>query len=297
MKTNRVRAVPARMLVGRTPACSLRFEDRHISGEHAALIWTGTGWEVRDLGSRNGTFVDGDRLQPGVPQLLGPGTRIAFGHEDDPWELVDTSPPSALAEAVPSGELRTATSGILVLPDEQNPEVVIYADREGRWVAEIGDEPARPLEDQEVVQAGEQAWRIRVPATQEGTAAVDTGPSIENISLRFAVSRNEEHVEITIMHRGKEIVLEAREHSYTLLTLARARIDEADLPESEQGWVDRDQLLKMLGLDANALNVAIYRARGQLSSVGVQGAAGVVEVRRGQRRIGLDPSRLEVVPL
>jgi hypothetical protein len=53
----------------------------------------------------------------------------------------------------------------------------------------------------------------------------------------------------------------------------------------------------MLGLDSNSLNVAIYRARRQLQAIGVDGAASLVEVRRGQRRIGISAERLEVVPL
>ena len=128
----------------------------------------------------------------------------------------------------------------------------------------------------------------------EGTAAVDTGPRLDTISLRFEVSRDEEHTTITTVHRGVETRLEEREHGYVLLTLARARLADREHPAAEQGWIDRERLLKMLAMDANALNVAIYRARGQLAAAGVDGAAGVVEVRRGQRRLGVDPSRLEV---
>ena len=81
-------------------------------------------------------------------------------------------------------------------------------------------------------------------------------------------------------------------------TIAEANSDPRfTLPLAEQGWLERDQLLKMLGVDSNALNVAIYRARGQLGAGGIDGAAGVVEVRRGQRRIGIEPDRMEVVPL
>jgi hypothetical protein len=50
----------------------------------------------------------------------------------------------------------------------------------------------------------------------------------------------------------------------------------------------------MLRVDGNALNVAIFRARSQLGAAGVCGAVGIVEVRRGQRRIGVEPDRLEV---
>jgi FHA domain-containing protein len=38
-----------------------------VSREHAELRRTDTGWTVRDLGSRNGTFVDGLRAEAAVP--------------------------------------------------------------------------------------------------------------------------------------------------------------------------------------------------------------------------------------
>lgn len=297
LETNEVRPVPARLLVGRGSVCSLRLPEIHVSGEHASLVWTGSRWEIRDLGSRNGTFVDGERVAPGQPRTLQAGARLGFGLPEAQWVFVDAGPPSALAEAIGTDRIHTAHGGILALPDESHPEVVIYADRRGAWVREQDEGGLHAVQDQEVVQAGGHSWRIRVPASQEGTATLEAHPSIDTISLRFAVSLDEEHVEVTVLHRGTEIRLEPREHGYTLLTLARQRLEDQDHPPSEQGWLDRDTLLRMLGLDSNALNVAIYRARGQLSAAGVEGAAGVVEVRRGQRRIGLEPERLEVVRL
>ena len=57
-------------------------------------------------------------------------------------------------------------------------------------------------------------------------------------------------------------------------------------------WNDR--LQKMLGIDSNALNVGIFRARGQIASCGVAGGSGIVEVRRGQRRIGLTTEQIDI---
>ncbi|MBW2256209.1 MAG: FHA domain-containing protein [Deltaproteobacteria bacterium] len=295
--TNEIRPVPARMLVGRGSVCSLRLAELHVSGEHASVVWTGSLWEIRDLGSRNGTFVDGERVAPNQPKTLRAGAKLGFGVPEAQWVVVDAGPPSALAEAIGTEEIRTAHGGILALPDEAHPEAVIYADRRGAWVMESDEGGVHTVRDQEVVQAGGRPWRIRVPGSQEGTATVEARPSIDTIALRFAVSLDEEHVEVTVLHRGAEIRLEPREHGYALLTLARNRLEDRAHPPSEQGWIDRDTLLRMLGLDSNALNVAIYRARGQLSASGVEGAAGLVEVRRGQRRIGLEPERLEVVRL
>lgn len=285
--------MPGRALVGRAGSCTLRLQERHVSGEHASLTWRDGRWEVRDLGSRNGTFVDGTRLEPGQPAPLRAGSRLAFGRQGDVWILEDATAPGVQAVDLQTGQVHTAHDGLLALPDEEHLVVAVHEDARGRWMAEQ-DGDATPVTDGQVLTAGSQAWRISLPSQLQGTAQVDHGPRIDTISLRLEVSMDEEHVSMVVLHQGLEMPLEAREHAYAILTLARARLEEADLPLSEQGWVDRDELLRMLAVDAGALNVAIYRARGQLSAAGVEGAAGLVEVRRGQRRIGLEPARLEV---
>jgi len=275
----------------------MQLGDPRVSGEHATILWSGGRWVIRDLGSRNGTFVDGGRIAAGEAARLVAGAKLGFGGPDDLWELVDAGPPSALAEDLASGAHVLAEDGILALPDADAPEVLIYDSGRGGWTLEQSGETTEAITDGHVVRVSERSFRIRLPAALEGTATVEAGPRIDTIRLRFAVSRDEEHVIVTVLHRGREIVLEEREHGYILLTLARARIADREEPLSEQGWIDRERLLKMIQLDPNALNVAIYRARGQLTAAGVEGAAAVVDVRRGQRRLGLEPDRIEVVPL
>jgi DNA-binding NtrC family response regulator len=51
-----------RVLVGQSPACAVRLEDRTVSRRHAALEPAGSGLRVTDLGSTNGTFVEGIRV-------------------------------------------------------------------------------------------------------------------------------------------------------------------------------------------------------------------------------------------
>ena len=253
-------------------------------------------WELRDLGSRNGTWVDGRRLQPGEVVGLGPGSRLGFGRDDDVWVLEDDGAPTAVAEAIGSGEVRTAEHGVLVLPDDDHPEVVLSVDATGRWWLEQGD-VAKPLTGELVVHTSSAAWRVTPPLPDDHTAGVSLSRVLDAVKLRFGVSRDEEHVRVTVVSRGEEIQLEEREHWYTLLILARLRLGDAAEPSSEQGWIERDELLRMLSLDSNGLNVAIYRARRQLQAAGIEGAAALVEVRRGQRRMGMAVERLEVVPL
>lgn len=48
--------------LGRLPGSPLAFEEPEVSYRHAALRLAGTTWEVMDLGSTNGTTLDGERL-------------------------------------------------------------------------------------------------------------------------------------------------------------------------------------------------------------------------------------------
>jgi DNA-binding NtrC family response regulator len=52
-------ALPTSALVGQGPACELRLSDRQVSRRHASLEVVGRRLRIVDLGSTNGTFVDG----------------------------------------------------------------------------------------------------------------------------------------------------------------------------------------------------------------------------------------------
>ena len=66
-----------------TPDVDLTFDDREnnvISRRHARIIVHGDGHEIEDLGSTNGTRVNGIRLQIGQQVPLRPGDRVALGY-------------------------------------------------------------------------------------------------------------------------------------------------------------------------------------------------------------------------
>lgn len=296
LQTRAALPLAARLVVGRATTAALRVQDKRVSGEHATLRWTGSNWEIRDLGSRNGTFVDGNRVGAGESASLSLGSKLSFGDPAAQYELADAGAPGAVARDIRSGALIGAIDGLLGLPSAEQPDLVVYCDLSGVWLAEAGDE-RREVTDGDVVEIGGHAFSLSVPEFADQTATVESGSTLDAVMLRFGVSLDEEHVQLTVIHRGHRDPLEPREHGYVLLTLARKRLEDRALPFAEQGWIDRDRLLRMLQLDANGLNVAIYRARGQLASAGIDNAVGIVEVRRGQRRIGIEPDRLEVGPL
>ena len=50
---------PSRALVGKSPVCAVRLDDREVSRRHAALAVVGRALQIVDLGSTNGTTVNG----------------------------------------------------------------------------------------------------------------------------------------------------------------------------------------------------------------------------------------------
>lgn len=68
-----------RIGIGRLPNNQIVFEDVQISGLHAEIVPTPYAVLLIDLGSRNGTFVNGHRLMPDVPYTLRSGDKIRVG--------------------------------------------------------------------------------------------------------------------------------------------------------------------------------------------------------------------------
>ncbi len=63
-------------IIGRSIESDLILRDRTVSRRHAAICRTKRGWKIKDLGSANGTYVNGRRTSE---SSIGPGDIVVVG--------------------------------------------------------------------------------------------------------------------------------------------------------------------------------------------------------------------------
>ncbi|MEM9452586.1 MAG: FHA domain-containing protein [Myxococcota bacterium] len=285
-----------RTLIGRSQSCHIRLSSLHASSVHAELVWDGLRWFVHDLGSRNGTQVDGQRLSPERPVALAAGSEVMLGSEEERFVLLDGSIPSLVATA-DDGTILSAVDGRLHLPATDPSELRIFERAGGHWQLETTDEH-RPLIHQERLQVGEMGWCIHLPGASKTTEPHnDTPMRVDAIALGFRVSRNDKYMEIQVMHGTQSVRLKSRAHDMFLLTLARARLADqqrSDLDPAEHGWVDRRELIRSLQADRGLINLWIHRARRDFANIGVIDAIRIIERREVAEQVRLGISSVVV---
>jgi len=104
--------------VGRDPACELPLDGScdGVSWHHARIDATPRGFVLQDLGSRNGTFVNDQRIA--APTLLQPGDAIRLGQRGPELKLttLNVTPPDTSTDGTV-----TAQSGLHAAPVPAGP--------------------------------------------------------------------------------------------------------------------------------------------------------------------------------
>ncbi|HTW93371.1 MAG TPA: FHA domain-containing protein [Tepidisphaeraceae bacterium] len=128
-------------VIGRREDCDLRIPLGDISRKHCRLIKDGDSLRVEDLGSSNGTYHNGSRIQKEA--ILAPGDQIQVGSvrfvvqiDGVPSDEDLQAPPAAARAASPEGEDVTE-----MVPDD---ELASEAASEINDAEEDGAPPSRP---------------------------------------------------------------------------------------------------------------------------------------------------------
>jgi predicted component of type VI protein secretion system len=96
-----------KFLIGRAKECALRAGSDAISRQHCAITRHETHYTVRDLGSRNGTYVNGERISTEVPLKAGNELSVGplkFRVDAIAEKAVETSPAPAVPKLAPAAK-------------------------------------------------------------------------------------------------------------------------------------------------------------------------------------------------
>jgi len=284
-------------LVGRGPQCALRLEAAYVSAQHALLRWDGRSWEIIDRGSRNGTQLNGMSLEPGRAYRLLKDAQILFGHTDERWTLVSAEEPQTMAVALDSGQALLASQGLIALPSSNQPLSTLYLDHDGVWKLERESGETEPIIDGQIIECDGRKFRFCCPTSTSATETVSLSPNAVAPTLVFAVSSDEDFVELTLQYADRKVSLGSRSHNYLLLTLARQMVADraANLPEASCGWMDKEVLADGFKTTPQQVDGEVFRIRKHFAQHGLPESVSIIErrPRTKQIRLGLGAVRIE----
>ncbi len=290
--------------IGRASTNDLVLSEARVSQFHASLAWTSQGvWELRDLGSSNGSFVDGVRLGAGDRKTLSANAGLSFGAPGAEWSLIDVRRPLPEARELATGTRHVGTPHLLSVT-KAGTTVDIFEEGRGNWVIE-SDGVLRDLRNDEIIELGGTRFLVALPLpiseTEDAPGAAPERAAelpLAETTLTFLVSADLETIELQVTWSGRRWVCQ-KAYVRALLSLAEARLRDAgasSVRTHERGWVYGDELCTLASYESVArLNVEVHRARSEFAREGVPGAPAIVQRRRGTGQLRIGTDRIEVV--
>jgi len=311
----------ARLCVGRHPANGLVLAHEGASRHHAVIERDEDGWVVRDLGSKNGTSVDGRpvvgacRVRPG--QVLsfggGPGWRLVLAEET----RAPTSPPTWTAAEAPARLCLREEDGVALVwtdrlltvgRDPSNTVVVDHARVSGhhavielsggRWcLRDLGSRNGTTVDGRRVEGWCElgQGSRVQFGGGSHWVVTWASGPAGRTAPARTEADPLPPELHLTLAWDGEDGLIQV-EHGAQSWTepAGQTFLLLWELAATPGAWVE-DEALKAALWGASAgrrarttLHTAIYNARRLFVRHGLP--AGLVEkdpTHRGRTRLAL----------
>lgn len=284
-------------VVGRSPDSDMVIPRPSVSSRHAVFTWVGEAWRIRDLGSRNGTYLNGRLLQAAEWVEIASGDEIAFAETDEAWTVIDTHPPPptlTLPDGTPASPL-VEEGGMFYLQGADVPPWILLFSK-GKWQIEYASGICHPVDNDELVEVDGQSCYVQLPSASIATRDALRPPvetTLENAFLTLYVSSNEETAAVEVRIGPNKVISGHKTHLYLLAYLARLRL----VPSAggTDGWVENAVVVRDLQLTCPMqLSVHVHRCRSELAFA-LSNAAGVIDrSRRGLMRISVPPERLLV---
>lgn len=218
-----------RLVVGRGAEAHIRLDpdrDLAVSGMHAELRKIGDRWIVRDLDSRNGTFLNGRRIEE--PTALEAGDTLRFGADGPEARFVLGASVTAQVRARTARETRTlrrvaALLGVLVLVALATLAVV----QRDRILWEAEREELHATVDS-LLEQEERAARLADELQALDRELERSRAEVENIRARVAASDGTEDAEMDALRAELDEAQRALARQQMAANLDFARIEDGN---------------------------------------------------------------------
>jgi pSer/pThr/pTyr-binding forkhead associated (FHA) protein len=280
-----VRVCNVALQIGRDPTNDLVLADPMVSAQHA-LLWVQDGaLRVRDLGSRNGTFVDEVRVEGSV--VVPDGAEVRFGPDARARAVkisdTDITAEGLVVEDVATGVCTALASDRLNIGSGPDADLVlptaplrlatlIVHDGGEVWVGTEDDE--HPVEVGEPFSVGGREFVIRPGDTLRAPTQGPRGERYPYALTATLTGPTGPAATIRNVQTGQTYRIDAENRAVLLYLLTRRVVQdrEAGLPQRDLGWLtDDDVRTGVWGRGAsedNKLHVLIYRLRNELQKAG-----------------------------
>jgi len=273
--------------VGRGRDADISLVDPSVSTDHARIWCEGDRVLLRDLGSRNGTFLNEQRITATVE--VADDDEVRLGGETClrirvlggvPRQVTD------LALVQVDAGLRTP----LNLGDNKVDDMNIVLDRQGGLTLK-GPKLARPLSPGEDFEVAGHRYRVEA---QGGTANVRTvelegGPPPIRVEARLDGPTGPEARFTDVRDNAKTLLITAATQAEVVYVLARAAKQEMASRVEDPGWMNNGELRQAVWgrgserLHRSRLPVVLHRIRKSLEGAGLSEAC--IDRRRGATRL------------
>jgi len=174
--------------IGRSEDMDIPIDNVSVSREHAQIVRSELGWTLKDLGSANGTFVNGERVEGTYP--LRRGDEISIGKFSLFFDKVVGEAPAAAAKPQAPVSATGAASGTMYIRPSDVKELLRSAAEKRQahlsWKAG-GREGTHALTETSAVLVGtDELCDLRVPTGPRHHILVSRGEAgfeVRNLSL------------------------------------------------------------------------------------------------------------------
>jgi len=291
----RVVPIKGSVSLGRSPECTLALDDPEVSSRHCVLwVEHGVVW-IRDLDSRNGTFVDEARIGRATP--LSDGASVRAGSF-----VATVSCAPALEAAQRAFALQDEATGVkYVLRSDRfriGPEdgsdlqldiptdhTILVHDGGEVWV---GDEE---LAIGGLLELGGVTFRL-VEVSADNTSTVEADDELYSYAVAVDLNGHTGPQAVVVdAGRGLEHTVDATNRAILLYVLGKKWREDRDaqVPRAQRGWcIDDDLIIGVWGKAALAdgggkLKALLHRLRVELKDAGFD--PWFIEKKRGYTRI------------